>query len=154
MQKIFTEYRQPFALTYLWISLMVVYLPISILRDFIYKLLDRKWNKDIYDNNSLSTSLAELNIPLRVNETQDDSEAALKSYLMTDMSFSETEAGLPLLFKDKENEFHNLEETRELSLKEIVTCSLYLAPVWFITEVFFSAFCVCLLILMCIRKQQ
>ncbi|KAL8521781.1 hypothetical protein ACS0TY_012075 [Phlomoides rotata] len=135
-QKIFMEYRQPFALTYLWISLMVVYLPISILRDFIYKLLDRKWIKDIYGNNNLSTSLAELNFPFGGDETQDDSEAALKGYLMTDMSLSETEAGLPLLINDKESEFHNLEETRELSLKEIVTCSLYLAPIWFITEYF------------------
>lgn len=127
---------------------MVVYLPISILRDFIYKLLDSKWIKDNYGNNSLLTSLAELNFPFSVDETQDDSEAALKSYLMTDMSLNETEAGLPLLFKDKENEFHNLEETHELSLKEIVTCSLYLAPIWFITEVVFQHSVFCLLLFM------
>ncbi|KAI3472946.1 hypothetical protein Pfo_028002 [Paulownia fortunei] len=125
-QKIFTEYRQPFALTYLWISLMVVYLPIAVCRDLIYKLLDRKWIKKNYGSN--------------IDETQDDPEGALKSYLMTAMSLSETEAGQPLLFKNQEDEFHILEETREHSLFEVIIRSFYLAPIWFTTEVFFLAF--------------
>ncbi|KAK6158759.1 hypothetical protein DH2020_006073 [Rehmannia glutinosa] len=120
LQKIFTEYRQPFALTYLWISLMVVYLPIAICRDWIYKLLGGKWIK----------------IPFRVDETKDDSDGVLKSYLMTDMSLSEAEAGQPLLFKNLEDDFQILDETHELSLWEVITCSLYLAPLWFITEYF------------------
>ncbi|KAI3473007.1 hypothetical protein Pfo_030090 [Paulownia fortunei] len=133
-QKIFTEYRQPFALTYLWISLMVVYLPIAVCRDLIYKLLDRKWIKKNYGSNSLSNSVDGLEFPLRVDETQDDPEGALKSYLMTAMSLSETEAGQPLLFKNQEDEFHILEETREHSLFEVIIRSFYLAPIWFTTE--------------------
>ncbi|KAH6836273.1 EamA-like transporter family [Perilla frutescens var. hirtella] len=133
-QKIFTEYRQPFALTYLWISLMVVYLPISILRDFICKLLDMKWIKDIYGNNSISDSLSGLNISLGGSETQDDPEGALNSYLMADMSIVETEAGQPLLLKNEEDEFHIVKEKHELTLQEIIKCSFYLAPIWFITE--------------------
>ncbi|KAL7159565.1 hypothetical protein ABFS83_01G035900 [Erythranthe nasuta] len=127
-QKIFTEYRQPFALTYLWISLMVVYLPIAMCRDLIYKLLDKKWIKEIIGINNLSSSLA------RLDEPDNDPEIALKSYLMTEMSLTETEAGQPLLFKNQEDENHVLENGHELGLREVIKCSLFLAPVWFITE--------------------
>ncbi|PIN12313.1 putative membrane protein [Handroanthus impetiginosus] len=133
-QKIFTEYRQPFALTYLWISLMVVYLPIAICRDFIFKLLDKKWIKRIYGSNSLSNSLPRLDFPPRVNETHDDPEVALKSYFMAEMSLSETEAGQPLLFKDQDDDLDIVEERHELDTWEIMTYSLNLAPIWFITE--------------------
>ncbi|KAL0323971.1 UNVERIFIED_CONTAM: putative vacuolar membrane protein [Sesamum calycinum] len=133
-QKIFTEYRQPFALTYLWISLMVVYLPIALCRDLIYNLLDRKWIEKIYGKKSISNSLVGLDFPLKVSEKQDDPEVALKSYFMTDMSLGETEVGQPLLFKNQEDEFQRLEETHELSSWEVIKCSLYLAPIWFITE--------------------
>lgn len=137
MQKIFTEYRQPFALTYLWISLMVVYLPISMLRDFVCKLLDRKWFKDIYGNNGLSSSLAMLDISLQGTGPQDDVEGALNSYLLADMSSDETEGERMLLSKNEEDEHYVLEEKHELGLWEIMGCSLYLAPIWFITEVVF-----------------
>lgn len=133
-QKIFTEYRQPFALTYLWISLMVVFLPISMFRDFVCKYLDRKWIKDTYGNNSLSNSLAGIDISLKGSGSQDDLEGALNSYLMADMSLGEQEVGQPLLLKSQEDEFYKLEEKHELSLREIILCSLYLAPIWFITE--------------------
>ncbi|KAL3650937.1 hypothetical protein CASFOL_007340 [Castilleja foliolosa] len=129
-QKIFTDYRQPFALTYLWISLMVVFLPIAFCRDWIYKLFDGKW---IMHKNSLSG----LDIPLGVNETLDYSDGLLNSYHMMDMSLSEAESGQPLLFKNEEDEFQILQEsTHELGLWEIITCSLYLAPIWFVTEYF------------------
>ncbi|KAL2236895.1 UNVERIFIED_CONTAM: putative monogalactosyldiacylglycerol synthase, chloroplastic [Sesamum indicum] len=132
-QKIFTEYRQPFALTYLWISLMVVFLPIALCRDLIYNLLDRKWIERIYGKKSIST-LVGLDFPLRVSEKQDDPEVALKSYFMTDMSLGETEVGQPLLFQNQEDDFQILEETHEPSSWEVIKCSLYLAPIWFITE--------------------
>ncbi|XP_042002732.1 uncharacterized transporter C405.03c-like [Salvia splendens] len=133
-QKIFTEYRQPFALTYLWISLMVVFLPISMFRDYICKLLDRKLFKDIYGNNSLSSSLSMLDISLEGNGPQDDVEGALNSYLLADMSVDEKEGGRPLLLKDEEDGHYATKEKHELGLWEIMECSLYLAPIWFITE--------------------
>lgn len=137
LQKIFTEYRQPFALTYLWISLMVVFLPISMLRDYICKLLDRKLFKDIYGNNIMSSSLAMLDISLEGSGQQDDVEGALNSYLLADMSADETEGGRPLLLKDEEDGHYATKEKHELGLWEIMGCSLYLAPIWFITEVVF-----------------
>ncbi|CAI9784773.1 unnamed protein product [Fraxinus pennsylvanica] len=109
-QKIFTDYRQPFALTYLWISLMVVYLPIAFCKDWISNLLNRN----------------------RITELHD---GALKNYLGTDMDLGDTEAGQPLLFKDSEDEeFHILDNPNEVSSLEVIKCSLYLAPIWFVTE--------------------
>ncbi|KAL6556559.1 hypothetical protein OROGR_005847 [Orobanche gracilis] len=132
-QKIFTEYRQPFALTYSWISLMVVFLPIALCRDWIYKLMGGKWLKNIHGDNRLSNSLFGLDFPLGVEKTQD---GVLNSYIMTDMCLSETEAGQPLLSKNQKDDFRILEESHELGFSEIITCSLYLAPVWFVTEYF------------------
>ncbi|KAL6533825.1 hypothetical protein OROHE_013658 [Orobanche hederae] len=131
-QKIFTEYRQPFALTYLWISLMVVFLPIALCRDCIYKLMGGKWLKNIHGDSRLSNSLFG-HLPLGVDETQD---GVLNNYIMTDICLSETEAGQPLLSKNQEDDFRILEESHELGFSEIITCSLYLAPVWFVTEYF------------------
>lgn len=119
---------------------MVVFLPVSMFRDFVCKFLDRKWIKDTYGNNSLSNSLAGIDISLKGSGSQDDLEGALNSYLMADMSLGEQEVGRPLLLKNQEDEFYKLEEKHELSLREIILCSLYLAPIWFITEVVFSAF--------------
>ncbi|GFQ05635.1 uncharacterized vacuolar membrane protein yml018c [Phtheirospermum japonicum] len=116
---------------------MVVYLPIAFCRDWIYKLFGGKWMKNNYGSNILSNSLSGLDIPLGVNETLDYSDGLLNSYLMTDMSLSKAESGQPLLFKNQEDEFQILEEsTHELGLWEIITCSLYLSPIWFVTEYF------------------
>lgn len=136
-QKIFVEYRQPFALTYMWISLMVVFLPLSFCKDCICKLLDKKWLKNMYGDNSISNSLGAQDVPLQFNERWHDSEGALRHCLMTDTSLSETEAGQPLLlFKNEEDEFLLLEERLVLSSWEVVKHSLYLTPLWFITEYF------------------
>lgn len=95
----------------------------------------------MYRNNSLSSSLAMLDLSLEVGGPEDDVEGALNSYLMADMVLDETEAGRPLLLKKEKDELYVLEERHKLSFREIILCSLYLAPVWFITEVIFSTFC-------------
>lgn len=134
-QKIFTDYRQPFALTYLWISLMVVYLPIAFCKDWISNLLKMNRITELHGEDYLSSSLVELDFPFRVDEAQYDSDGALKNYLEMDMNLGDTEAGQPLLFKDSEDEeFHMLDNPKEVSSLEVIKCSLYLAPIWFVTE--------------------
>ncbi|XP_073275105.1 thiamine-repressible mitochondrial transport protein THI74-like [Primulina huaijiensis] len=136
-QKIFVEYRQPFALTYTWISLMAVFIPLSFCKDCICKLLYEKWLKNIYGDNSISNSLGAQDVPLQFNERWHDSEGPLQHYLMTATSLSETEAGQPLLlFKNEDDEFLLLEKRLELSSWEAMKYSLYLTPLWFITEYF------------------
>uniref|UniRef100_A0A7N0TA06 EamA domain-containing protein n=1 Tax=Kalanchoe fedtschenkoi TaxID=63787 RepID=A0A7N0TA06_KALFE len=119
-QRIFTEYRQPFALTYLGVSLMAIYLPIAALKDLVCGLQDRLCDKS---DRSTLTFPTELDIPLVVNESQ------LHRGEVTNLDLSDREEGWPLTFKHEDGR-----ERSELSTWQIVKCSLYLAPIWFVTE--------------------
>lgn len=69
-QRIFSEYRQPFAITYLGVSLMVIYLPIAALEDMI-----SSWFS-----------------PISAESTEKDTRARL----IDDKDLSEREEGRPL----------------------------------------------------------
>lgn len=133
-QKIFVEYEQPFAITYLGVSLMVVYLPIALFKNWICSLLNANQVESRCNNNPLLSSSDGLDVPLNINEMHHSPERAMKSFPVTDLDLSETEEGLPLIYKYQEDEFHMPEESRELSSWEIAKCSVYLAPIWFLTE--------------------
>ena len=135
MQRIFTEYKQPFALTYLGISLMVMYLPLAFFKDWICSLMDKNLLGNLYiDNPCLSSSIG-LNIPLRANDTHHISESNIKTCLITDGDFNQVEQGQTLAYKSRENESCVLTEKSERSSWETAKYSLYLAPIWFATEV-------------------
>uniref|UniRef100_A0A5B7BUE3 EamA domain-containing protein n=1 Tax=Davidia involucrata TaxID=16924 RepID=A0A5B7BUE3_DAVIN len=133
-QKIFSEYKQPFALSYLGVSLMVIYLPIAIFKDWICSLLDMNSLENLYNGSPVLNSTAELNIPLRISEMHHTAEGATKGCLISDMGLSETEEGCPLINKNQEDEFHVYKQSCKLNSWEITKCSLYLAPIWFVTE--------------------
>lgn len=135
-QKIFTEYRQPFALTYLGVSLMVIYLPIALLRDCFCSLLDKNMFKNLFGNLSLTSTSTALHIPLRINELNNSLETDLRSSLISDKDLSEREEGWPLIAKSDEDEPRVLQQRSELNSWAIAKCSLYLTPIWFITEYF------------------
>ncbi|XP_057467152.1 thiamine-repressible mitochondrial transport protein THI74-like [Actinidia eriantha] len=133
-QRIFTEYKQPFALTYLGISLMVMYLPLAFFKDWICSLMDKNLLGNLYiDNPCLSSSIG-LNIPLRANDTHHISESNIKTCLITDGDFNQVEQGQTLAYKNRENESRVLTEKSERSSWETAKYSLYLAPIWFATE--------------------
>lgn len=68
-QRIFEMYKQPFAITYLGVSLMVVYLPIALVRDWFCSLFHSGLSMNLYSGNSVIGSTIGLNIPpLRVND--------------------------------------------------------------------------------------
>lgn len=124
LQGIFTDYKQPFAVTYLGASLMVVYLPIAFIKDWLCNLLKRRSSKSGKDAESINESSAAINAPLQnkileMELTRKDSEA--------DLSFEEE--GRPLVNKLK-GDGH-----RELTTREIATYGFYIAPIWFVTEV-------------------
>ncbi|XP_075652604.1 putative transporter C405.03c isoform X4 [Castanea sativa] len=131
-QRIFTDYKQPFAITYLGVSLMVVYLPIAALKDWVCSLMNAYLYKDLcVDSNVISTSTG-LNTPLRINEMHHGPET--ENGLVTDKDLSEREEGWPLIAKNEEDESHLLEQSCELSSWDIAKCGLYLFPIWFATE--------------------
>ncbi|XP_065850631.1 uncharacterized vacuolar membrane protein YML018C [Euphorbia lathyris] len=129
-QDIFTDYKQPFAVTYLGASLMVVYLPIAFLKDWICKILKRRSSKSGKASGTINESSDGLSSPLKIFEmelqgtlTRKDSEA----------DFSAQEEGKPLVsrFKDDSNV---LKHDKELTTREIATYGFYIAPIWFVTE--------------------
>ncbi|XVE53506.1 hypothetical protein DITRI_Ditri03aG0008700 [Diplodiscus trichospermus] len=132
-QRIFAEYKQPFALTYLGVSLMVVYLPIAVLKDWIWNLFDTKLFRNLYNGRSVISTSIGPNIPLKINELPHSAEADLRSCLITDKDLSLTEEGKPLNSSNKDEPYLP-ELGGGLSSWDIVKCSLYLTPIWFMTE--------------------
>lgn len=122
MQRIFREYKQPFSLTYLGLSLMVVYLPIAALKDRICS--------------SLGTS-----IRLRINELHHSAESDITSSLITDTDLSNREEGRPVMHKNEVDEPHFLAKSNQLRPWEIAKCGLILTPAWFVTEVTLRCSC-------------
>ncbi|KAJ9184049.1 hypothetical protein P3X46_007831 [Hevea brasiliensis] len=131
-QGIFTDYKQPFAVTYLGASLMVVYLPIAFLKDWICKILKHRSSKSGKDAGSINESSDGFNSPLsrKIFEielqgtlTRKDSEADL----------SPQAEGKPLIPRHKDD-LNVLKHEKELTPREIAIYGFYIAPIWFITE--------------------
>ncbi|EPS66919.1 hypothetical protein M569_07859 [Genlisea aurea] len=117
-QGIFTDYKQPFAVTYLGASLMVIYLPIAFLKDCICNLMRRR--KVVVsgcdDDDDEGQDIFELEIqasPRRRKNSEFDHEE-----------------GKPLVSEKR------LDSTRavHVTAKELATYGFYIAPLWFITE--------------------
>ena len=134
-QDIFTDYKQPFAVTYLGASLMVVYLPIAFIKDWLYNLLKRRSsksgkNKEIEDEFSVRSSS-----PLKGNGVQKNMELELGNVIRkdSDLDLSTLAEVKPLVARY--NDTNVLKAERELTAKEVATYGFYIAPIWFITEV-------------------
>ncbi|XP_022729434.1 uncharacterized vacuolar membrane protein YML018C-like isoform X2 [Durio zibethinus] len=113
---------------------MVVYLPIAVFKDWICNLFDANVFRNLYDSNSVINTSIGLDIPLRINEMPHCAEADLRSRLITDKDVSEREEGQPLNTSNEKDEPHLPRHGGGLSSWEIAKCSLYLTPIWFITE--------------------
>lgn len=116
LQRIFREHKQPFSLTYLGVSLMVVYLPIAAFKDWICSFLS-------FSN------------PLPTNEFHHSAEKDITSSLITDKDLSDREEGFPEKDKNQVDEPLFLAQRNQLGPLEIAKCGLILTPAWFITEV-------------------
>lgn len=107
---------------------MVVYLPVAVVRDLIFSLLNPDLPNNHPDNGGsvLSSSIG-LDFPLRFNEAHNSLDEGMGSCLISDKDLSEREEGQPLIPK--------IESKNEVSSWEIAKCSLFLTPLWFTTEV-------------------
>lgn len=141
-QTIFKAYRQPFALTYLGASLMVVYLPISLAKDWICNIIKKRCKKNcIVIDSSIDNSCC-LNSPLKVHASCDDMESEMQIYFSRkdsngDMNVDEEE-GKTLIPKHQE-ELQVMKLQEELTQREVAKISCLLTPVWFATEYFSNA---------------
>jgi solute carrier family 35 protein F5 len=106
---------------------MVVYLPIAIIKDWIYTFCRKNYSNNLCSSFS---NLNELDIPLIPNELNHDPESTQERCYASGSDLDEREECWPLRFKHEECD----EKKCEPSSWEIAKCSFYLAPVWFITE--------------------
>ncbi|KAK2398993.1 putative transporter [Trifolium repens] len=125
-QDIYEDYKQPFAVTYLGASLMVVYLPIAFIKDWFYNLLKHRSSKN--GNNADSSS------PFKGNSVQKmfEMEQGIVPRKDSDLDLTSLAEKAPLVAKY--NETSVAKEEKELTTKEIATYGFYIAPIWFITE--------------------
>ncbi|KAL8501770.1 hypothetical protein ACS0TY_021043 [Phlomoides rotata] len=131
-QGIFTDYKQPFAVTYLGASLMVIYLPIAFIKDRICNILKRRSSKkgQAISDDVLGSplkyiganSIFEIEIQGQLNRK--DSEEGLSKH---------EEEGKPLVSKQGDDS-RSIRPEKEATAKEIATYGFYIAPLWFITE--------------------
>ncbi|KAK3020362.1 hypothetical protein RJ639_047815 [Escallonia herrerae] len=133
-QGIFTDYKQPFAVTYLGASLMVVYLPIAFVKDWICNLLRKRSNsKSGTFSNDASSGLSS---PLKYTGGQKVYEMEIQASLNrkdSDVDLSNEEEGKPLVLK-RRDDADMVKQDKELTTREVATYGFYIAPIWFITE--------------------
>lgn len=143
LQKIFMEYKQPFAITFFGTSLMVVYLPIAFLREWICSMVDKNVLKRLYRGNKNLSSSNDLDTPLRSNDMQQTLQSSARSCSISDADLSAREEGKPLITNHSED---GSQQNFELSSWEIAKFSLCLAPIWFLNEVLVFCMTYCMLL--------
>ncbi|OEL29694.1 putative vacuolar membrane protein YML018C [Dichanthelium oligosanthes] len=133
-QGIFTKYKHPFVITYLGASLMVIYLPLSFLKDIIYNSMRRHSGNTSASKVTTKSSFGG-SAPLKNGEFQKMLEMESQKTIVIDYS----DVNIPVVEETKPL-FYEITETngilkeQQLSTKEIATYGLYLCPLWFVTE--------------------
>ncbi|CAN7132841.1 uncharacterized vacuolar membrane protein YML018C [Brassica rapa] len=126
-QDIFTAYKQPFAVTYLGASLMIVYLPVAFLKDWLCRYLDRRRSSRANDVSSV-----EVGSPLRHKVIEMGLQGTITKKDSEEDFSSHEEDVRPLIGRGKEETQRHGKEV--ITTKQIVLYGLYLAPIWFVTE--------------------
>ncbi|KAL4181943.1 hypothetical protein AMTRI_Chr12g239950 [Amborella trichopoda] len=137
-QRIFTEYKHPFVLTYIGASLMVVYLPISALKDWIYRLVGANSFKNLGTSTDFLNTSIGLDSPLRVNGMHHSLESKMRNCLTYEIGLHALEEG-KLLIPKTDDDGDLLDQSGEVTSWEIAKSSFCLAPIWFVTEYFSNA---------------
>lgn len=136
-QGIFTAYKQPFAVTYLGASLMVVYLPIAFIKDWLCNSLKKRSSKRGRISEIIIKSPSGLDSSLKISGTQKMLEMESEPPLTkkdSELELSAREEEKPFIVKLDEVEAEVMKENRTLTSREIAICAIYLAPLWFVTE--------------------
>ncbi|XP_039024196.1 uncharacterized vacuolar membrane protein YML018C-like isoform X2 [Hibiscus syriacus] len=106
----------------------------TVLKDWICNLFNANLSKELYDGSSVINTSIGFDVPLKINELPHSAEANLKRCLITDTDLIEREEGQPLDLSSEKDGPHLTEHGSGPSSRDIYVCSLYLAPIWFITE--------------------
>ncbi|CAL5400445.1 unnamed protein product [Camellia sinensis] len=139
-QGVFTDYEQPFAVTYLGTSLLILYLPISFIKDWLIKIFKR-WS------NKINTTDAEFpGKPLDELEASEDGNKLQQTLeIENHVSIAIKEIGRDIYYcheikplvvlQCKEDELGmKKKEEREVTAWDIAAFGFFLAPIWFVSE--------------------
>lgn len=132
-QGIFSEYKQPFAITYLGASLLVIYLPVAFLKDWMCDFLKRRPGRT--DKNTGNESYMRQSSPLK-HTVQKVFEIEIQKSMDrkdSEENISAEEEGKPLVAKCNGNS-DDLKNGKERTTWQIARYGFFLAPLWFITE--------------------
>ncbi|KAH7442421.1 hypothetical protein KP509_03G087900 [Ceratopteris richardii] len=130
MQGIFMAYKHPFVLTFLGASLMVVYLPLAFLKDWIFSVVKRRYSTRHLSSVEivpLKSDSRHLSLSFKVNGTQKGSDPELQSLVVKDGDTNLIEET-----RDVDNSFFQV--SSDSSSWEIAKKSFSIAPLWFLTE--------------------
>ncbi|XP_024398489.1 uncharacterized transporter C405.03c [Physcomitrium patens] len=136
-QSIFEAYKHPFVLTYLGASLLVIYLPVSYLKDYICDHYQRKNKLKPKNSNAHGIRLSSLpGSPMRSNGVHKNSEIDLeKMVLMKEINSEKQDPQSIHPFLTKASS--SLDEFKDeivFTTWEIAKISMIMAPLWVITE--------------------
>ncbi|XP_047327952.1 uncharacterized vacuolar membrane protein YML018C-like [Impatiens glandulifera] len=132
-QGIFTDYKQPFAVTYLGASLLVVYLPLAFIKDWVYNIIKKRSSRSArITASSIESSAADLCSPsLECIGEHSIFEIELEGSLNkkgSDVDLnSQEEQEVPFVSSKHRND-------QPLTTREIAKYGFYIAPLWFVTE--------------------
>ncbi|ESQ53962.1 hypothetical protein EUTSA_v10025399mg [Eutrema salsugineum] len=134
-QDIFIAYKQPFAVTYLGASLMIVYLPVAFLKDWLCRYLEQRRSSRSNKVPALTDepSSGEIGSPLTHKIIEMELQGTITKKDSEEDFSSHEEDARPLIGKGKE-ETQTPKHGKEITTKQIAMYGLYLAPIWFVTE--------------------
>eukprot|EP00250_Pteridium_aquilinum_P011970 c20424_g1_i1 orf=325-1512(+) len=134
-QSIFTAYNHPFVLTFLGAALMVVYLPLAFVKDWIYHYYARKCHTSRHMASieivSVKSSSIHPQSSLKANGLLKSSDPDLQSLISREEETYSMEEARTTKSDDTVNV---LEGSSELTSWEIAKKSFSIAPLWFLTE--------------------
>lgn len=137
LQSIFEAYKHPFVLTYLGAALLVVYLPISFLKDYICDHIQRRSHLKHKSSNLNGIRMSSLpGSPMRSAGVHKTSDLELEKLIFKKENggdVTDPESAHP--FALKASSLQALKDSAVLTTWEIAKMSLFMAPLWFVTEV-------------------
>lgn len=120
-QSVFEKYEQPFAVTYLGTSLLVLYLPIAFLKDWLLKSLKSGTSESGDSAETVDAICGGPDSPGKSNGEE--------VHLLEEGRASVSEA----------QDDHILEEEEKMKSKQILKVACILAPIWFMCEYLMNA---------------
>ncbi|EEF31621.1 uncharacterized transporter C405.03c [Ricinus communis] len=127
-QGVFTDYKHPFAVTYLGTSLLVIYLPVAFIKNWLIKLWRHR--PDTSGNKAGTANSASTNFENEHHGPLPSKECSI------DLSPKESEK--PVVSqcnaKNNNNNVETLKVDKKLNAKETSLIGFSIAPLWFATE--------------------